>query len=375
MTVYKYFIKIALKNKGIILSYTIIFFIMSILSGVSATQREASFMETRLNIGIIDNSNSELSNGLKKYLEGKNNIRDTIDDVDYIKEQIFLEMADAIIIIPEDFQEKVINKENSIEIYNDDRKIESLQIQNQVNKFLMFANASYEDGEFDLDNVNLALNEKIEVELIDNNSAKNIGINRWFKNYYNFTSYVIMGMYISIIGLVMADFRDENVDNRMKISSKKLLNFNREIYLGQLTLASIITFLFILGSIVLKGKYIGEINFSKYIINTIAFSFAILCFTFFLNNFTKNKFIINGISTVLSLGTSFISGIMVPQELLGEKTLALAKFFPNYYFVRINEMTVNSFSDIKFELFMQILFAAVFVLMGLYFSKVKQKVA
>lgn len=375
MTVYKYFIKIALKNKGIILSYTIIFFIMSILSGAGATQREASFMETRLNIGIIDNSNSELSNGLKKYLEGKNNIRDTIDDVDYIKEQIFLEMADAIIIIPEDFQEKVINKENSIEIYNDDRKIESLQIQNQVNKFLMFANASYEDGEFDLDNVNLALNEKIEVELIDNNSAKNIGINRWFKNYYNFTSYVIMGMYISIIGLVMADFRDENVDNRMKISSKKLLNFNREIYLGQLTLASIITFLFILGSIVLKGKYIGEINFSKYIINTIAFSFAILCFTFFLNNFTKNKFIINGISTVLSLGTSFISGIMVPQELLGEKTLALAKFFPNYYFVRINEMTVNSFSDIKFELFMQILFAAVFVLMGLYFSKVKQKVA
>ena len=375
MTVYKYFIKIALKNKGAILTYTIIFFIMSILSGASVTQREDDFMETRLNVGIIDNSSSELSNGLKKYLEGKNNIIDTIDDVDYIKEQIFLEMADAIIIIPEDFQEKVINKEDSIEIYNDERKIESLQIQNQVNKFLMFANASYEDGEFDLDNVNLALNEKIEVELIDNNSAKNIGINRWFKNYYNFTSYVIMGMYISIIGLVMADFRDENVDNRMKISSKKLLNFNREIYLGQLTLASIITFLFILGSIVLKGKYIGEINFSKYIINTIAFSFAILCFTFFLNNFTKNKFIINGISTVLSLGTSFISGVMVPQELLGEKTLALAKFFPSYYFVRINEMTVNSFSDIKFELFMQLLFAAVFVLMGLYFSKVKQRAA
>jgi ABC-2 type transport system permease protein len=375
MTVYKYFIKIALKNKWIILSYTIIFFVMSILSGAGATQREDSFMETRLNIGIIDNSNSELSNGLKKYLEGKNNIIDTIDDVDYIKEQIFLEMADAIIIIPENFQEKVINKEDSIEIYNDERKIESLQIQNQVNKFLMFANATYEDGKFDLANVNLALNEKTDVELVDSNSAKNISINRWFKNYYNFTSYVIMGMYISIIGLVMADFRDENVDSRMKISSKKLLNFNREIYLGELTLASIITFVFILGSIVLKGKYIGEINFSKYIINTIVFSFTILCLTFFLNNSTKNKFIINGISTVLSLGTSFISGVMVPQELLGEKTLALAKFFPSYYFVKINEMTVNSFSDIKFEIFMQLLFAAAFVLMGLYFSKVKQKVA
>ena len=297
MTVYKYFIKIALKNKGAILTYTIIFFIMSILSGASVTQREDDFMETRLNVGIIDNSSSELSNGLKKYLEGKNNIIDTIDDVDYIKEQIFLEMADAIIIIPEDFQEKVINKEDSIEIYNDERKIESLQIQNQVNKFLMFANAAYEDGKFNLYNVNLALNEKTDVELIDNNSAKNISINEWFRNYYNFTSYVIMGMYISIIGLVMADFRDENVDSRMKISSKKLLNFNREIYLGELTLASIITIVFILGSIVLKGKYIGEINFSKYVINTIAFSFTILCLTFFLNNSTKNKFIINECKT------------------------------------------------------------------------------
>ena len=107
MTVYKYFIKIALKNKWTILGYTIIFFSMSLISGSGATEREPKFMETRLNIGIIDNSNSELSNSLKDYLEEKHNIVDTIDDEDYIKEQIFLERAEAIIIIPEDFQEKL----------------------------------------------------------------------------------------------------------------------------------------------------------------------------------------------------------------------------------------------------------------------------
>ena len=69
MTVFKYFIKIALRNKGVILSYTIIFFILSIINGSGTIQREDNFMETRLNIGIIDNCNSELSNSLKDYLE------------------------------------------------------------------------------------------------------------------------------------------------------------------------------------------------------------------------------------------------------------------------------------------------------------------
>lgn len=99
------------------------------------------------------------------------------------------------------------------------------------------------------------------------------------------------------------------------------------MYFGQLTIASVITLVFILGSIVMKGKYVGEINFGKYLINITVFSFSILCLTFLINNITGNKFIINGLSTVLSLGTSFISGVMVPQQFLGKKVLMVAKFF------------------------------------------------
>lgn len=374
MTVYKYFTKIALRNKGVILTYTLIFFILSILNGSGTIERETSFMEKRLNIGIIDNCNSELSRGLKNYLEKKNDIIDTMPDEEYIKEQIFLETVDAVIIIPEDFDEKVINKENSIKVYNDDRKIESMQIQNQINKFLTFANATYENGEFNLEDLEVALNEEANVELIKpKNKMANEGVANWFKYYYNFTSYVIMAIYISAIGLVMADFKDENIESRMKISSKKFLKFNMEMYLGQLTMASMITLIFILGSIVLKGKYIGEVNFGKYVLNTVVFSLSALCFTFLINNVTRNKFVINAMATVFSLGTSFISGVMVPQQFLSEKTLMIAKFFPTYYFVRVNEMTVNSFSDMRFEILMQLLFGAVFLLMGLYFSKTAQK--
>jgi ABC-2 type transport system permease protein len=373
MTIFKYFIKIALRNKGVILSYTIIFFILSILNGSGAAEREPSFIETRLDIGIIDNCNSELSNRLKDYLGKKNNIIDTMPDEEYIKEQIFLEALDAVVIIPKDFDEKVINKENSIQMYNDDRKVESLQIQNQINKFLTFVNATYENREYNLVDVESALDEETKVELIESNTdVSNDGIAMWFKFYFNFTSYVILAIYISAIGLVMTEFKDESIQNRTKISSKKFLQFNKEMYLGQLMVASMITLIFILGSVVLKGKYIGEVQFGKYVLNTIVFSLSALCLTFLINNITKNKFVINALSTVLSLGTSFISGVMVPQQYLGEKVLTIAKFFPTYYFVRINEMTVNSFSDMRFEILMQLLFAVVFLLMGLYFSKTSQ---
>jgi ABC-2 type transport system permease protein len=374
MTVYKYFIKIALKNKGVILSYTIIFFILSILNGGGNAQRETSFMETKFNIGIVDNSNSELSKSLVDYLGKKNNIIDTISDEKYIKEQIFLEIVDAVIVIPEDFEERVINKEKTIELFRDDRNVASYQIQNQINKFISFTNATYEDGKFDLSSVSTALDEGIKVNLlkIDNNDI-NQKANTWFKFYFNFTSYIIMAIYIAVIGYVMTDFINKEVENRRKISSIKFLKFNKEIYLGQLTIASFITLVFVLGSIVLKGKYIGEVNFLKYVINTIVFSFSALCLVFLINNITNNKFIISGISTVLSLGTSFISGVMVPQQFLGEKVLTIAKFFPTYYFVKINETNISSFLDVKYEIFMQLLFAMAFLLMGLYFSKVRQK--
>ncbi len=375
MTVYKYFIKIALKNKGVILSYTIIFFILSILNGGTNPQKDIGFMETKFQIGIVDNSNSELSKSLVDYLTGKNNIIDTKPDEKYIKEQVFLQIVDAVIVIPQDFDEKVINKENAIEIFKDDRNIASYQIENQVNKFISFANATYENGGFDLPNVSTALGESTIVNLIDTgNSDINQKANTWFKFYFNFTSYILLALYISVIGYVMTDFINKDVESRRKVSSIKILKFNREIYLGQLTIASFITLVFILGSIVLKGKYIGEVDFLKYIINTIVFSFSALCLVFLINNITNNKFVISGLGTVLSLGTSFISGVMVPQQFLGEKVLTIAKFFPTYYFVRINEMNINSFLDVKYELFMQLLFAMAFLLIGLYFSKSKQKV-
>lgn len=374
MTVYKYFLKTALRHKWIILGYTIIFFILSVLNGVNTERKDTSFMEESLQIGVIDKSSSELSKGLTEYLDENNVVIKMDDDIDDIKEQIFLEIVDAVIIIPDDFENRVKNKEKSIEIFRDDRGMAPLQIENQINKFLVFSNAINLDGNYNIVKVKTALKEEVDVKLLKtSNVSMYDGASIWFKYYFNFTGYIIIAIYVAVIGLIMADFNSKNIQDRIKISSKKFLKFNMEIYLGQVTLGILITAVFILGSIMLKGKYLGEVDFIKYVINVYVFSFSILCFTFLVNSLTTNRFVINGISTVASLGTAFISGVLVPQEFLGEKVLNIAKFFPTYYFVKINNMKVISFGDIGYELFMQLLFGIVFLVVGLYFSKNMKK--
>lgn len=373
MTVYKYFIKISLRHKWIIISYTAIFLLLSIINGTNIEEKEASFIEKQFNIGVIDKSNSNLSKELIKYLNESNNISQIKDNsYDYIKEQIFMEVIDAAIVIPKDFEEKLRNKDKSIEIIRDDRKMESIKIENEINKFLIFLNATAIDNEFNVEKVKQALNEEVSVEVLSaENTSKNQNIDNWFKNYFNFTGYVIIAIYIAVIGLVMTELNNKNIQSRIKISSKKFMRFNIEVYLGQATLGVLITLVFILGSIVIKGKYLSDVNLLKYLLSIYVFSFTILCFTFLISNLTTNKFTINVISTITSLGTSFISGILVPQELLGEKVLRISKFFPTYYFVKINETSMFSFADIKYDVFMQLLFSITFLVMGLYFSKIK----
>ena len=374
MTVYKYFLKSASKQRWIILGYAVIFLMLSIISRPDENDSKSLFVEKELDIAIVDMSKGELSNSLISYL-GRDNILFTDEqDIEKLRELVFLEVLEAVVIIPESFEDDVINKRESIELIRDERRMESIQVTNEINKFLAFSNAKYKDGKFDLVNVNSALEEKANVQVLElDNYKRNNGVNVWFKLYFNFTGYIIIAIYVSVIGLVMLEFNDKDLEDRMKVSSKKFLKFNAEIYLGQVTLALLITSIFILGAVVVKGAAIAEVQFSKYVLNTLVFSFSILGFTFLINNVSRSSFIINAISTLASLGTALISGVMVSQEFLGESVLNIAKFFPTYYFVKANETNISSFMDIRHEIMMQVLFGISFFLMGLYFSKMKRK--
>jgi ABC-2 type transport system permease protein len=85
-------------------------------------------------------------------------------------------------------------------------------------------------------------------------------------------------------------------------------------------------------------------------------------------------------SNVVSLGFSFIGGIFVPLEFLGETMQNVAKFTPTYWYVKANDaiLGIKTFSDIDFGEFalncgVQLLFALAFFSVGLVVSRYKRE--
>jgi ABC-2 type transport system permease protein len=77
------------------------------------------------------------------------------------------------------------------------------------------------------------------------------------------------------------------------------------------------------------------------LLNSFIFNFAVLSISFLLGNVVKSKGAMSAAANVVALGTSFISGVMVPQEFLGSTVLKIASFTPNYWYVKSNNIITN----------------------------------
>ena len=73
--------------------------------------------------------------------------------------------------------------------------------------------------------------------------------------------------------------------------------------------------------------------------NALVYTLACLGISFLISQFIRKRNVQQPIANVLSLGTCFISGVFVPQSMLGGTVQTLASFTPTYWYVRaINEI-------------------------------------
>ena len=135
MTVYKYFLKLAYENKGLILIYSFIYFAMTILIGRGLKAGSDDYVDYGLNVAYMNHSDSELANTFISSLGDKNFLEEVEYSEDDIKEKIYLYAHDAVVVIPEDFEERVSNGDTVVEVYRDERNSKTIYLDNFINKF------------------------------------------------------------------------------------------------------------------------------------------------------------------------------------------------------------------------------------------------
>ncbi len=378
MNVIKYFFKNAKANKIIFVMYIFIFVIILFLSTAGNIQRQGTIFEpTKSTVGLIKNSDDEVADAVEEYLRdylGADTKLDLLpDDLGSAKELIYMGNYDAIVRIPENCKELFEQDKPTVQVIFSPLGFEGHIIDNRMKVFLMMYRATEQNGQYDMELTKKILKKEAKVEFLKTEQTPEHELQRlWVKTFFNTSGYILMAIYISLIGMSMSGFNEPKTKKRIAISSKDDTKMQMEIYMAQLLMGALITSILVGVCFAFKGSQLFEHQIGKYILNLGVYSIVVMALTFLLNNFTNNRHTKNVLSTVLSLGLAFISGVFLPQTFLSAKVLAVAKFFPLYYFVIINETVHPEVSFMIRNLGIQMLFGILFFVMGLYFARKKR---
>jgi ABC-2 type transport system permease protein len=198
--------------------------------------------------------------------------------------------------------------------------------------------------------------------------------------YYNYLGYIIVAAFITSVSTIMFSFHGLDIRRRHFASPITERNLN-----GQLILANMIFVIFYLVIFIVAGYALNKYravntNTLLFWLNAFTFALVTLSISYLIGISVKSKKAISALSTAVSLGIAFLSGMFVPQEFLGAPVLKVASFTPAYWFVKANgaieTLTTSSWSEIsKIASFMaiQLGFAAAIISIALVVSKRKRQ--
>jgi ABC-2 type transport system permease protein len=344
MQVYKAFFKVIYKNLSQIMIYVAVFLVLTLLLTKTYTYPvNTNFTETKVNIVFINNdTNSKFVEGLKDYLSKNANLINIPDNTQKLQDALFFRQVEYIVKVPKGFTEGLLSgKTLQLEKTTVPNSTSEIYMDNIINKYLntLKIYTSHIEGlseEQLLSFVNKDLAEKTEVKV--NSSAGDISKNEKSVYYFNYLAYTLFSILILGVCSVMIVFNNRDLKKRNLCSPIKLSSMNFQMILGNFSYAILAWFAMIFASFILFGNYMFTSKGLLFLLNSFVFTLAALSISFLIGNVIKGKGAMSAAANVFSLGTCFISGVFVPQELLGKTVLKIASFTPNYWYVKSNNI-------------------------------------
>ncbi len=378
MHLYKNFFRLLKQNKTGIIIYGCIFLAMLVLLGIAAGSMNGSEGEFKqaYDISYVDHDDSVLSRGLIAYLSENNNVTDYSDKSESaILDLVFFEITSYHMTIDKGFGESINRGEEGKIRFNSSMEMSStvFGIDNTVNNYI----AVYRDyklmGYSDEDAVSKTtelLKDPTTIKVLsEDKTDENSGNELVVFQLNQFFCYLALGFLALGVGHTIIANNDENVGRRIEAScvSRKKISFTNTC--GLVTAGVALWLLFILINVILglnttvMRDYWWVVVTNSFISMLVACSIASL-----LTSFRINSNSLAMVSNIVSLSMSFVCGVFVPQWMLGENVLKIARFLPFYWSVYANNMTsVNGqvpfdLSKLLLSFGIQALFAVVIAL-------------
>ncbi len=347
MQVFKAYFKIIKKNIPMLSLYMIIF--LSVVVGITLSNRPgeiSDFTQSKSSLAIVnEDSGSALSEGLIAYIAENANIIDLGEGEGAFKDALFYEKIAFVLKIPKGFSDDFMNgKAVSLEETKGINKTAGMYTEMLINSFLNTARL------YALNANNMTQSEVVQSTTKDLSIDTKVTMRRYDKGmpqgeiisfFFNYASYSTIVILIFGVSTFMMVFNRSVIKLRTLCSPLSQTQVVFQSLLADFCFAMVVWAITMICGFILYGSELFSLNGVLWGLNLFIFSMVSLAISFLIGSIIKSKKSIPAIGNTIGLGFSFLCGAFVPQYLLGDGVLAVAKFIPTYWYIRANNLIGN----------------------------------
>lgn len=386
MNMIKLYYKIAIAHKVSLLLYIGIFVICFFLFALtSSTSGEVKVYEgVKPRISMIDHDKSELSALLTSYLKDKTEIVELGQDKQTLEDALFYVEISAIVEIPKGFEESFTSSNvMDIDVVKRPDNIDTVMIKQQVNSYLntmatykkIQPNHSYQDLNA---KVMASFSHKTKMELIQKDNSGSSLLLRG--NYFNYLTYIAMVCCLMVVGQTMHSIYRSEILKRNNVSPLTTSNMNLQLVLANASFGLVLWIILMTIVFLFTPTTMMTTTGLLYMAASLVFVMMSICMGFMitalLSKLVYANDALNGIVNVVGLGSAFLGGAFIPQDMIGENVLIFSRFLPSYWFVKLSdlmkfntEITADIMEAAVQCIGILLLFGAAFLLIGFVIMK------
>lgn len=391
MQVFKTFFKLLKSQMTAIIMYGIGFLAITIIIASSIIGEEnGDFAAEKTRIMVInEDGETPLIEGLLSYLDQYVEYVDIKHDENSKKDALFFGKVYYILTIPKGFSEDFLSGGKHVSLIKEviPNIPETMSVDSAIDNYLNKAKL-YLSYIPDLETkelysyINENSNNKSEVHFDVHKDSDEVSSNEFNKNYYNYLGYIILACLITGVSTVMLSFHNKEIRKRQNASPLSTRSMNVQLILANMVFVLVYLSIFIVAGYITNPNRMINHNAILYIINSVIYTLTALSISYLIGITVVSKNAVSALSTVVSLGCAFLSGVFVPQELLGKAVQRVSSFTPTYWYVKANnsistisELNWNNGSGIFTYMAVELGFTLVFFSIILVVSKGKRQQA
>lgn len=386
MPVFKAYFTVIRKILPALLVYFTIFVVMATIfvKVVGGGTTPTDYRAVKNDIVIRSAEDTPLVGGLTEYIAQNANIVTLGDEGDSLEDALFFGRVDDVLIIPAGFTERFMSGENPLQLERTSNALTGSAVNTDllIGRYLDLArlyvlNVPGISQEELVTNVARDVGEAAQIDIASSTTQLKAGD---VTDTFRYMAYTIIALLIMGITSIMMAFNKVEVARRNQCAPISPAKMNMQLFAGNLLFTLAVWFLLGILAYILSGQTGIGPNLLLLYLNTLVFSITALSIAFLAGRFIRGSAAQSAVANVLSLGLSFISGIFVPQFLLGETVLKIASFTPTYWYIKaveaIKDLSVYSFSNLKpvfADMLIQLAFAAACFIIAMVASKQKRQ--